>query len=36
MEKLKSEDRKIGVFPVSENSWSDIGEWPQYLKLINE
>lgn len=36
IEKLKLENRKIGVFPISENSWTDIGEWQQYLKLINE
>lgn len=23
---------KIGVFPVSEKSWKDIGEWDEYLK----
>lgn len=25
---------KIGVFPVNENAWKDIGEWDNYLKLI--
>ena len=25
---------KIGVFPVSENSWTDIGNWPEYLNYI--
>jgi len=25
---------KIGVFPVSEGAWRDIGEWDEYLKLI--
>lgn len=25
---------KVGVFPVSENSWQDIGEWKEYLQLI--
>ena len=27
-------DRKgtVGVFPVSEKSWKDIGEWDTYLK----
>ena len=33
---LKSKNRRVGVFPVSENSWIDIGEWPEYLKRINE
>jgi dTDP-glucose pyrophosphorylase len=24
---------KVGVFPVSENSWKDIGEWSEYLRI---
>lgn len=36
IEKLKNEKRRVGVFPVSENSWIDIGEWPEYLSRINE
>jgi dTDP-glucose pyrophosphorylase len=34
IEKLLSERRKVGVFPVSEKSWKDIGEWQAYFKLI--
>lgn len=33
---LKNSNRKIGVFPVSEKSWKDIGEWKEYLRFINE
>lgn len=33
--KLQAQKRRIGVFPVSENSWKDIGEWNDYLKLIH-
>lgn len=36
IEKLRNENRRVGVFPVSENSWKDMGEWAEYLKLINE
>ena len=25
----------IGCFPVSEHSWKDIGEWGEYLSLLN-
>jgi dTDP-glucose pyrophosphorylase len=32
---LKSRGEKIGVFPVSERSWFDMGEWPEYQKVIN-
>lgn len=34
MEKVKKRGGKIGCFPVSEKSWTDIGEWNEYLKLI--
>jgi len=34
IEKLLKENRKVGVFPVSEGSWKDIGEWQEYLSLI--
>ena len=30
MEKIKDRNGKIGVFPVSEGAWMDIGEWSQY------
>ncbi len=26
---------KIGVFPISEKSWHDIGEWQEYKKTVN-
>jgi len=32
IEKLHQEGRKVGVFPVSEGSWSDIGTWDEYIK----
>lgn len=34
MEKVKSRGGKVGCFPVSEKSWTDIGEWNEYLKLL--
>jgi dTDP-glucose pyrophosphorylase len=34
IEQLRSEDRRIGVFPVSENSWTDIGNWNEYYGHI--
>lgn len=35
MEKIKKRDGRIGCFPVSENAWRDMGEWPEYLKMVN-
>jgi len=32
IDKLKSQGKKVGVFPVSEGSWLDTGEWGEYNK----
>ncbi|HBN26921.1 MAG TPA: mannose-1-phosphate guanylyltransferase [Desulfobacteraceae bacterium] len=32
IEKLQQENRRVGVFPVSEKSWTDIGNWDEYFK----
>ncbi|MBN1182931.1 MAG: nucleotidyltransferase family protein [Bacteroidales bacterium] len=34
IEKLKDKGAKVGVFPVSEGAWKDIGEWSEYSKYI--
>jgi len=33
-DQVKKRKGKIGVFPVSANSWEDIGSWDEYLKNI--
>lgn len=35
IEKLINEGRKVGVFPISEGSWTDIGNWDEYMKYIH-
>ena len=35
MEKLKAQGRRVGVYPISQNDWKDMGDWNEYLKLIN-
>lgn len=35
MEKIKAHGGRVGCFPVSEGAWHDMGEWPEYLKMIN-
>lgn len=35
IEHLIGEGRKVGVFPVSEKSWTDMGNWDEFLKHIN-
>jgi dTDP-glucose pyrophosphorylase len=32
IDEIKNEGGRIGVFPVSEKSWKDIGNWNEYLK----
>lgn len=32
--KLQQEERKVGVFPISQNSWIDIGDWSQYSRYL--
>lgn len=34
MEKVQKRGGRVGCFPVSEKSWRDMGEWPEYLKMI--
>ena len=36
IEKLVKEGRKVGVFPINEGSWTDIGNWEEYMKYINK
>ena len=35
MEKIKACGGRVGCFPVSEHAWKDMGEWPEYLKMID-
>lgn len=35
MEKVKARGGRVGCFPVSEHAWHDMGEWPEYLKMID-
>jgi dTDP-glucose pyrophosphorylase len=34
IEKIKSLGKKVGVFPVNENAWIDIGQWAEYQKAV--
>lgn len=36
VDKLCREKRNVGVFPISEGSWIDIGNWDEYLKTIKK
>ena len=32
--RLREKNGKIGCFPVSEKSWTDIGDWTEYNKIL--
>jgi len=34
IEKVRKNGGKVGVFPINENSWLDIGEWNEYKKTL--
>ena len=34
IEKVRKQGGNVGCFPISEGSWTDIGEWSEYLKMI--
>lgn len=34
IDKILLRKGKVGVFPVSEKSWKDIGQWNEYIKMV--
>ena len=34
MEKIQSKGGHVGVYPVSDNSWIDVGQWTEYKKAL--
>lgn len=36
IEKLMKEGRRVGVYPINEGSWIDVGNWNEYLKFVNK
>ena len=36
IEDAKNQGKKIGVFPVDDDSWIDIGQWTEYQKAIDK
>lgn len=33
---LQKDNKKVGVYPVSENSWIDIGQWEKYKDAVEK
>ena len=36
IDKLVKVGRRVGVYPVNEGSWTDIGNWDEYIKYISK
>lgn len=36
IDKLVQIGRRVGVYPVNEGSWTDIGNWDEYMKYIHK
>lgn len=36
IEEVKNNNGKVGIYPISENSWIDTGEWVEYKKTIEK
>lgn len=34
IEKLIREGRRVGVYPINEGSWMDVGNWEEFLKYV--
>ena len=32
----KSKGKKIGVYPIDDNAWIDVGEWSQYRQAVKK
>ena len=35
IEDLKNSGKKVGVFPVDDDDWIDVGQWAEYNKAVN-
>ena len=34
IKKAKQNKKKIGIYPIEENSWFDVGQWTEYSKTL--
>ena len=32
---LRKKNKQIGVYPIDEKSWTDVGQWSEYHKAID-
>jgi hypothetical protein len=36
IEKIINNNKKIGIYPISDNLWSDVGKWDEYKKFLEK
>ena len=36
IEQAKNQGKKIGVFPIDDDAWIDVGQWAEYRKSVNQ
>jgi len=36
IDKLIHQERRVGVYPINEGSWTDVGNWNEYMKFVNK
>jgi hypothetical protein len=36
LDKVKESGGKVSVYPISEDSWIDTGEWAEYRKALSK
>ena len=34
IKRIKKKGGRVGCFPISDSAWRDMGDWPDYLKMI--
>jgi NDP-sugar pyrophosphorylase family protein len=36
IEQAKNQGKKIGVFPIDDDAWIDVGQWAEYKKVVDQ
>jgi len=35
IEDLKIDGKKVGIFPIHDDDWVDVGQWSEYKKVLD-
>ena len=36
IEDAKNKGKKVGVFPIGDDAWIDVGQWAEYQKAVDQ